>query len=81
MILPGDEGSCLHKGVVGSGFEYHVLDVTGKFVEPVYGTALYPIDIILEEPGFIRLAELIANGKFDDDFFCSLIEWHCRRCS
>ena len=38
----------------------------------MYGTALYPIDILLEEPEFIRLAELIANGEFDDGFFFSV---------
>ena len=54
---------------MGGGFESHGIEGTGDFIEPVSGTALQPIEGLLEDTQFIRLAEWSSYGGFDDGVF------------
>ena len=54
---------------MGRGFEYYGIESTGEFIKPVSGTALQPIERILEDPEFIRLGEWADDGGVGCDIF------------
>ena len=66
---PRDEVSCVHTGVMWRGFEAHAIEGTCEFSEPVSGTTLHPIEGIIEDTQFNRLAKWEAYGVFDDGGF------------